>query len=49
MLIEPNHMGTRFKIFSMFPSSMKDILIKYPPAGFYRDLSGGGSEDDLIR
>ena len=46
MLTEPQHMGKRFKVFSMFPSSTKDFLIKYPPAGFFRDPNAAQKENE---
>ncbi len=34
MLTDPNEMGSRFKFFSMFPSVLRDHLLKYPAVGF---------------
>lgn len=34
MLIEPTKMGDRFKFMAFYPSSMAEMLNKYPPLGF---------------
>ncbi|XP_059060960.1 protein arginine methyltransferase NDUFAF7 homolog, mitochondrial [Achroia grisella] len=34
MLVDPAKMGERFKFMAFFPSSMEQILEKYPPLGF---------------
>lgn len=34
MLVDPNKMGERFKFMAFYPSTMQDILNKYPPLGF---------------
>ncbi|KAG6461459.1 hypothetical protein O3G_MSEX012652 [Manduca sexta] len=34
MLVDPKKMGERFKFMAFYPSSMAEILDKYPPLGF---------------
>lgn len=34
MLVEPTKMGDRFKFMAFYPSSMVDLLNKFPPLGF---------------
>ncbi|XP_072945581.1 protein arginine methyltransferase NDUFAF7 homolog, mitochondrial [Epargyreus clarus] len=34
MLVHPNKMGERFKFMAFYPSSMAEILNKFPPLGF---------------
>ncbi|XP_042884329.1 protein arginine methyltransferase NDUFAF7, mitochondrial-like isoform X2 [Penaeus japonicus] len=38
MLTDRHQMGERFKFLALFPGVVKNFLIKYPPAGFYRDF-----------
>ncbi|XP_047483297.1 protein arginine methyltransferase NDUFAF7, mitochondrial-like isoform X1 [Penaeus chinensis] len=38
MLTDRHQMGERFKFLAFFPGVVKDFLLKYPPAGFYRDF-----------
>ncbi|XP_071550484.1 protein arginine methyltransferase NDUFAF7, mitochondrial isoform X1 [Panulirus ornatus] len=40
MLTEPQQMGERFKFLAFYPAVVRDFLIRYPPAGFYRNLEG---------
>ncbi|CAH1634716.1 unnamed protein product [Spodoptera littoralis] len=42
MLVEPTKMGDRFKFMAFYPSSMADILNKYPPLGFSTPKSEDG-------
>ena len=34
MLVDPKKMGERFKFMAFYPSTMAEILNKYPPLGF---------------
>ncbi|CAH0718958.1 unnamed protein product, partial [Brenthis ino] len=34
MLVDPKHMGERFKFMAFYPSAMMNILEKFPPLGF---------------
>lgn len=34
MMTDDDQMGQRFKFFALLPSVLKDLLQKYPPAGF---------------
>lgn len=34
MLVDPKHMGERFKFMAFYPSAMMDMLEKFPPLGF---------------
>lgn len=34
MLIDPAKMGERFKFMAFYPSTMVEMLNKYPPLGF---------------
>lgn len=37
MIMDSDKMGTRFKVLSLFPSIVKDILQKVSVAGFYSE------------
>ncbi|XP_063872642.1 protein arginine methyltransferase NDUFAF7, mitochondrial-like isoform X1 [Scylla paramamosain] len=38
MLTEPKQMGEKFKFLAFYPAVVKDFLLKFPPAGFFRNL-----------
>lgn len=38
MLTEPQQMGHKFKFLAFYPAVVKDFIMKFPPAGFYRNL-----------
>lgn len=38
MLINPQKMGQRFKFMAFYPSSMYQVLEKFPPLGFSNEI-----------
>ena len=34
MMVDEDKMGERFKLFSLFPSVLKEHLVRYPVSGF---------------
>ena len=38
-------LGAAFKVMAVYPVVMKDLLQRFPPPGFYRQLDGGWQDE----